>query len=138
MRKPFLLTLLFLVGCGVTFPTNGPVHWHATVELNICGDLIDLPRIPPGQGHLGASLLHTHDDNIIHVEGVVQRPEDITVGRFFRSIGMDVTSESVGEYGKTLSCGGSGQLTAYVNGEEDPDFLDHSVRDGDVIQLMFG
>lgn len=156
MRKLPLIALLFIAGCGVSFPTNGPVHWHATVEITVCGNLVDLPRIPAGQGHLGTGVLHTHDDNVIHVEGAVQRPEDITVGRFFRNIGLDVTATSVSEYGKTKSCdtsrtegsaapenatrslGDSGKLTAYVNGEETPDFLDHSIRDGDVIQLMYG
>ena len=130
--KPLLFALLLLVACS-PFPTRTPVHWHATVDITVCGDKVDLPRIPAGQGHLGASLLHTHDDNVIHVEGAVSRAEDITVGKFFQSIGLGVTATDIDVL---KSC--TGTLTAKVNGVEDANFLDYSVRDGDVIEIMYG
>ncbi len=70
---------------------------------------------------------------IFLVEGAVQRAEDITVGKFFQSIGLKVTLTDIDVL---KSC--TGTLTTKVNGAQDPNFLQYSVRDGDVIELVYG
>ncbi|HVF68965.1 MAG TPA: hypothetical protein VNA13_00185 [Xanthomonadales bacterium] len=104
-------TLLFIAIIGVTLiPTlvmsgstvylntisssGGPVHWHADIEIWKCGTEVDL-KDPKGLSNkIGTSTLHEHNDKRIHLEGVVLKPEDASLGNFFHVIGGSLASGS--------------------------------------------
>ena len=63
-----VLTTLHL---NIISATKGPVHWHADYELLICGKEYMLPEPKGLTNKQGTDLMHSHDDNRIHVEGVL-------------------------------------------------------------------
>lgn len=71
-----------------TSDTKGPVHWHADLEIWACGNQLEL-RDPSGFSNRGGSpLLHEHDDQRLHVEGVVvDQQNDVTLGKLIREVG---------------------------------------------------
>jgi hypothetical protein len=109
--KPVTKTILFFsIVATVILPTvylaastiylnnisssKGPVHWHADFEIWTCGQEIEL-KDPVGLSNkLGTPTLHEHNDKRIHLEGVVVKPEDASVGRFFQVIGGSLTPTS--------------------------------------------
>ena len=135
--------LLLLVLVGILFagcvspPTKNVVHWHAKVNIEICGIHKDLPKIPPGQGHLGSPLLHTHDDNIVHLEGDIKN-QDITIGKFMDVIGLDFSETSFMGKSNGDDCNGSpGKWKMFLNLQESNLFRDYVVSDGDTVLLTF-
>ncbi|MBS3145475.1 hypothetical protein J4414_01600 [Candidatus Woesearchaeota archaeon] len=121
------------------FPTKGQIHWHADLDVEICGEKQDLPN-PFGNEHLGSPLLHTHDDERIHVEGSVRKASDITLEKYLSNIGVkndreerDILKTKDGD----LCKGKEGKWALLVNGKEDERFLDYSIRDGDRYLLKF-
>ena len=142
MRKAILtlviISVLFIAACSRApgYPT-GQVHWHATVDVNVCGKQYDLPRIPPGMGHLGSPALHTHDDNVAHMEGEAFRASDFAVGRFMSNVGMPVAHDRIGDFKAGMDCNSHpGVVKIYVNGQEESHFTDYSMRDGDRIEVV--
>ena len=92
-------------------PSKGPVHWHADFEIWKCGQKLDMIN-PSGMSSLvGTSTLHEHGDDRIHLEGVPVKPDDASIGKFFKVIG-----------GKLIP----GALILPVNGDIE------SMRDGDM------
>ncbi len=102
--------------------TGGPVHWHADYDIYVCGheELGQTSRAPyqfifqasahedegdsqkldlaDPQGltnRIGSSDFHEHGDNRIHVEGVVEHLENVSLGKFFESIGGELTPTSM-------------------------------------------
>ena len=71
---------------SLSFPL-GNVHFHATPVINICGENKAIPKPSEGR-HIGSSLLHTHEDGLIHVEGTVASPSQITIGAFMTNISI--------------------------------------------------
>jgi len=67
--------------------TGGPVHWHTDFELRLCGEMVDLIDPTGLTNRVGTPVFHEHNDNRIHVEGVVLNPEEVTLRRFFEIIG---------------------------------------------------
>jgi hypothetical protein len=123
---------------GITFPT-GVVHWHAFPSVEICGQDVLLPVPNPGQGHLGSPLLHTHDDRWIHVEGAVNSPNDITLGKYFDFIGVNFSSTQLMDKTNGDLCNGvPGQVQLFINGSESFEFGDHIIMDQEKILLKFG
>lgn len=76
--------------------SKGPVHWHADTEYWACGSELQL-KDPTGflSNKIGTSTLHEHNDQRIHLEGVVVTQDDATLGKFMRVIGGDLTSRSM-------------------------------------------
>ena len=73
---------------------SGEVHWHATLSINLCGQEQPLPVTP-----IKSHLLHTHEDRLIHVEGVIPDPESIMLGRYMNyALGLELTNTSVMGY----------------------------------------
>ncbi|MDP3741336.1 MAG: hypothetical protein Q8R08_03370 [bacterium] len=70
--------------------TGGPVHWHADFRIFVCGEEIDLKNPSGISNRIGTTDFHEHGDNRIHMEGVVQKYEDITLSRFFEVIGGEL------------------------------------------------
>lgn len=96
---PIIIATAYLSGSTVYLnlrsATGGPIHWHADYEVWACGvqhDLVD----PTGlENRVGPPLLHEHNDNRIHVEGVPLHLEDVTLGQFFRAVGGSFDSEGL-------------------------------------------
>ena len=75
--------------------SGGPVHWHADIEVWACGKEIEL-KDPKGLSNkIGTATLHEHNDKRIHVEGVVLEPHDVSLGRFFKVIGGELSDQKL-------------------------------------------
>lgn len=82
---------------NVKSDSGGPVHWHADFETWVCDSQIEL-RDPTGflSNKIGTSVLHEHDDQRIHLEGVVVDDKvDASLGKFFHVVGGAVTAEAL-------------------------------------------
>lgn len=113
---------------GMQFPT-GNVHWHADLEASVCGQPYIMPNAP-----IVDHLLHTHEDQRIHVEGAAATPEQITLGKFIQRLG---TSFNANEFnGKKIgdSCPNGEKIAKMiflVNGKENTEFENRVIREGD-------
>ena len=128
--------------------TDREVHWHALVDISICGVHRDLPLAESsdtvhGKTYRGIPLLHTHDDNIIHIEGLIQKKEDIALGRFFDAIEIPFDKDKLMDVKNGDVCDGKpGKLKMFVNDQPRTDFRDYilaSTQDArqQVIKLVF-
>lgn len=75
--------------------TKGPVHWHADFEIWKCGEKIELVDPKGLSNRVGTPVFHEHNDNRIHVEGVVLHPEDAALKMFFNFVGGALTTEEL-------------------------------------------
>ncbi len=102
---------------------NG-LHSHPTLTIYVKGEKVEIPQdIGLGATH---RPVHTHDDlPIIHLEfsGIV-RKEDVMLGEFFKSWERDMRS-----------LGTNMRMT--VNGEENTEYENYVMRDGDKIELRY-
>ena len=113
--------------------SKGQVHWHALMKITICGEKRDLPRAEGtdtvhGKHFRGIPLLHTHDDNTIHIEGVVGKKEDINLGRFFDVIDVPFSQTEIMDKKAGDACPGSetpGKLALAVNGVPNTEFREY-------------
>ena len=128
--------------------TDRQVHWHALVEISVCGVRRDLPRadsseIVHGESFKGTPLMHSHDDNTIHIEGLIQKKEDIALGKFFDTIGVPFDRDRFMEVKNGDPCEGkSGTWKMFVNDQPRTDFREYvpvATEDGNkqVIKLVF-
>src|SRR3989338_9395874 len=75
--------------------TKGPVHWHADFEIWACDKEI-LIKEPKGLSNKqGTDLMHAHNDNRIHVEGVILDKKQASLGAFFYAVGGSLTSDGM-------------------------------------------
>lgn len=147
-KQGFIALLVLAVITYIIFSIKTPepyvnreIHWHATIELELCDKHVDLPRISVGQHHKGLPLLHTHDDNTIHVEGgPIQNAEDISLGEFMDAIGVDFDKARIMNYKTGDNCPNSttpGKLTMYLNDKETDSFRNYITKNGDKIKITF-
>jgi len=91
---PTLAATIFLSGStlylNLSSSSGGPVHWHADFEVWDCGQKLDLIDPEGFSNRVGSSTFHEHNDDRIHVEGVVVHPEEASLGRFFGFIGGEL------------------------------------------------
>ena len=116
MVLPIVVTTLYLaVGTIIknqASVTGGPVHWHADFEIYNCGktvadngqvkgrailahgeeEKLDLKNPTGLSNRIGSSDFHEHGDNRIHVEGVVEKLADVSLGKFFEVTGGQLTN----------------------------------------------
>lgn len=120
--------------------TSTEVHWHALVDIELCGKKTDLPRVGAGAHHRGMPLLHTHDDNKIHIEGQIFKREDIALGKFMDAVGAKFSNETIMEHRNGDKCpdGKEGTVKMFVNGIPNNEFRDWVPRDNDVVKIVFG
>lgn len=91
---------IFLIGSTIYInaisSSKGPVHWHADFDIYKCGGKVELLD-PQGflSNKVGTPTLHEHNDQRIHLEGVVVHKEDASLGKFFRVIGGELTKDSM-------------------------------------------
>jgi len=152
-----ILATMFIV--FVTIQTNldsetgGPVHWHADFEVWVCGEELNLKEPTGLDNKIGINLLHHHNDNRIHVEGIPNEIKDIKLWNFFKIIEGEFTNETIsiltedkGLVTKTngdLCNGQPGKLQFYVNGESNSEFGEYivapfsTIPPGDFFHIVF-
>ncbi|OGG50356.1 hypothetical protein A3C18_00690 [Candidatus Kaiserbacteria bacterium RIFCSPHIGHO2_02_FULL_54_11b] len=112
------------------------LHWHPMLEIYVRGEKVEIPQNvgvgpqyvakPTYDASMQMTAMHTHEDiPVIHLEfpGLV-REKDIVLGNFFRIWGKDMRS-----FGDTM------RMT--VNGEENTEYENYVMHDGDKIELRY-
>ena len=93
------LTTLYLAGATIyknqRSITGGPVHWHADFEIWNCGQKVNLKDPTGWSNKIGTPVFHEHNDDRIHVEGVVLHQPDVNLGNFFNVIGGKLDSQTM-------------------------------------------
>jgi len=94
---------------------------------------VDIPtNIGIGAVH---NPMHTHEsDGTIHMEyGGLVHEKDVLLGNFFKTWGKDFSSEGI----MGSINGEDGVLKMTVNGIENSEFENYSIKDGDRIEIVF-
>lgn len=118
--------------------TPGNVHWHTYLDMEICGKKVDLPRVGIGEHHRGLPLLHTHDDNTIHVEGQIFKKEDASLGKFMDAVGVPFSSTIFFNMTNGMKCNEKeGTTKMFINDKQSELFREYISRNGDKIKLIF-
>lgn len=99
IAAPTIMTTLYLTA-GTVYLNNisssgGPVHWHADFIISHCEESIDLLNPTGLSNRIGTPVLHEHNDNRIHVEGVVIKPYHINLRSFFEVIGGSIKHDKI-------------------------------------------
>ena len=87
-----ILTTLHL---NIISETKGPVHWHADFEIWACDKEIKLVSPKGFSNKVGTDLIHSHNDNRIHVEGVLLDKREASLGSFFHAIGGSLSGNGM-------------------------------------------
>ena len=136
---PIAFATLYLAGTTVYLntvsETGGPVHWHADYEIWACGERINVLDPAGFDNKIGAPLIHEHNDDRIHVEGVVYRKiEHASLARFFHEIGgkLDATeiivstNDGIKTWKNGELCNGrKGELQVFVYSVTNPQNTGH-------------
>ncbi|MBI3413159.1 MAG: hypothetical protein HY051_03705 [Candidatus Aenigmarchaeota archaeon] len=153
---PIAAATLYLVGVTLLLnfnsATGGPVHWHADIEVWACGQLYHFVHSTGWDNKVGEPLMHLHNDDRLHIEGVVVKMQDIELGGFFRAVGGSFTPESitmptttgVKKWSNNDLCNGkSAWLYMFVNDRLEPKMDEYiispytNVPPGDRIKIVF-
>ncbi len=129
--------------------TDRPIHWHALLDIEICGEKRDI-RGGESTGNMadsamyGPHLTHHHNDNTIHIEGQIIKKEDIALGKFFDGIDVPFDKDKIMDKKNGDLCpdGRPGVLKMYVNDQPRTDFRDFvpfAVQDArkQIVKLVF-
>jgi hypothetical protein len=112
---------------------RGGLHWHPELSIYIKGERQDIPaNIGLGVTH---NPIHTHDDTgIIHLEfsGIVKK-NDTRLAKFFEVWGKRFDNSCIFTY----CTGEEGTLRMRVNDEENTEFGQYLMQDGDKIEIRF-
>lgn len=113
--------------------TRQGLHWHYNLEIFIKGEKQEIPaEIGIGFTH---QPTHTHDaTGQIHLEfsGLVKK-DDVKLGKFFEVWGKQFNSNCIFD-----KCNGAdGKVKFLVNKEENNEFENYIVKDGDDIEIKF-
>ena len=132
--------------------TGGPVHWHADYEVWGCGEKYELADPSGFENRVGTPVLHEHNDNRIHVEGVLLKKAEASLGNYFDQVGGNLesdlltipTTKGLLTWKNGDKCNGQpGKWYVFVNGKliADPENYIISpytlVPPGDQIKLVF-
>ncbi len=118
--------------------TGGPVHWHADFEIWNCNQKVEIKNPQGLSNKVGTAVVHEHNDNRIHIEGVILDKHQASLGHFFESIGgelhkdhMAVTKEDgLFKLESGQICNGQrGILQVFVYTIEDSSFSQKKVED---------
>lgn len=111
---------------------NG-IHWHPELSITIKGQEQEIPA------NLGIGIrhepIHTHDSSgVLHLErqGLI-REKDIKLARFFEIWGKQFNSDCIFD-----SCNGpAGTVKMFVNSQENTEFENYQMKDGDKIEIRY-
>lgn len=67
--------------------TGGPIHWHADFEIWNCNQKVEVKDPEGFSNKVGTEVVHEHNDERIHIEGVIMDDHDASLGHFFDSLG---------------------------------------------------
>ena len=147
-----LYLVIVTLHINFTSISKGPVHWHADFEIWACDKKIGLFEPKGLSNKQGVDLMHAHDDNRIHVEGVLLDEKQASLGAFFYAVGGSITSdglkvptdEGIVSYHDGDFCNGQpAKLHVFVNGNRIDDPAGHviepheKVPPGDRIKIVF-
>lgn len=110
------------------------LHWHAQLVIIIKGQNQEVSaNIGIGAGGMGS--IHTHDKSgELHLEkqGLVTK-SDISLAHFFKTWGKQFNSNCILD-----SCNGAGgTIKMIVNGKENTEFENYSMKDKDKIEIIY-
>lgn len=119
--------------------TSGQVHWHALVNIELCGQKEDLMHTKSST-MVSPMLTHTHGDNKIHIEGQIFRKEDIALGKFMDGINVPFSGTKIKDKQNGNKCpdGTVGTVKMFVNDQPNTEFRNYVPKDGDTIRIVFG
>lgn len=116
--------------------TRNGLHWHPKLTVTIKGQMQEIPaNLGIGTVH---QKIHTHDEDakegVIHMEmqGVVTK-DDTKLGKFFQLWGKDFSSTKL--FDKMNGPEGTVRMT--VNGQENSEFENYLMKDGDNIEIKY-
>jgi hypothetical protein len=109
------------------------IHWHPNIEITIKGERVMIPA-NIGLGGIHADT-HTHKENDqIHLE--MSRPvreRDTRLAKFFETWGEEFNSQCI-----LVACNGEdGNVKMLVNDEENFEFENYHMKDGDRIEIRY-
>lgn len=111
---------------------NG-IHWHPRLSIKIKGEEVEMPaNLGLGAVH---NPIHTHEnDGVLHLEfsGLVLK-DHVKLGEFFKVWGKEYNRNCIFDY----CAGEDGKLRMLVNGKESTAYGNYSMKDGDVIEILF-
>ncbi|MEK7572022.1 MAG: hypothetical protein AAB553_07150 [Patescibacteria group bacterium] len=129
---PTLYLIVSTIQLNVISQSGGPVHWHADFEIWQCGQKLDLKDPTGFSNKIGTATFHEHNDDRMHVEGVVVESSDVNLERFFTVIDGKLTAETLtlptthGEVlmrnGDTCRDGTPGTLQVFVYQTDDDNY----------------
>ncbi len=153
LKYGIFLAVIIAIGYGVTQFTSpsgnatsvsskiptGPIHWHPMLTIKINGQA---QNIPPNIG-LGATIhqpVHTHEDELvdgarlIHLENNNPTADNMKLGFFFQVWNKKFNKGCIFD-----SCNTEGKkVKMTVNGQENADFENYIMADGDKILIEYG
>ena len=140
-----LFIFISTISTNIKSWTKGPVHWHADLSIEICGKPYRLPESRGLSNKVGTNLLHTHNDDRIHIEGVVMKKHEATLREFLEKINIPFSSNQLAHMQNGDACpnGIPGRVYLYVNGEENFEFEEYTITPyttvppGDKIKITF-
>lgn len=113
---------------------NNGLHWHSKLSITVNGKNVNIPA-DIGINAMNHSSMHTHKSNgIIHMEysGVVYK-KNLDLGKFFDIWGKKFSQDSF----MGNSIGKKGTIKMTVNGKENSELENYSMKNGDVIDITY-
>lgn len=118
---------------------GGPIHYHADFEIWNCGQKVEL-RNPSGfSNKIGSEVIHEHNDNRIHIEGVILNEHDASLGHFFETIGGQLHQDHMAlptengllelENGQSCADGQKSSLQVFVYKTQNKSFSQQKLGD---------
>lgn len=127
IAAPVAISTLYLSGHTVYLnlisESRGPVHWHADYEVWVCDKKLDLMDPTGFENRVGSPVLHEHNDNRIHAEGVLVKISDASLEEYFEVISGELhedelsyptNSGTISVKNGDLCSGKPGKLQAFV------------------------
>ncbi len=109
------------------------IHWHPNLAISIKGERVTIPA-NIGLGGIHADT-HTHKENdVIHLE--MSRPvraSDTRLAKFFETWGKEFNSQCILD----VCNGDEGTVKMFVNGEQNTQFENYRMKDGDKIEIRY-
>lgn len=109
------------------------LHWHAKLTIYIKGEKQEIPA----EIGIGAveQPIHTHDaTGEIHMElGGLVTKDQLKLAKFFQIWGKQFNSNCIFD-----KCNGDeGKVKMIINGQENQEFENYQMRDGDNIEIRY-
>ncbi len=96
---PVALSTFYLaahtVYLNIVSESQGPVHWHADYEVWVCGEKLDLADPMGFENRVGSPVFHEHNDDRMHVEGVLVKVSDARLEKYFEAVGGELTADGM-------------------------------------------